>query len=155
MRLFLPLLLLSSTLFAYTVNDTLSEPIQKKLQLDPQKITIVDFFASWCDSCKKEIPHISAINKTLDTSKYAILGIDVDKKYIPMLVKVSDQFLKSENEELVMESVTRLEVKDDGVEVSTFFEDPKFVPGVQVQVIDFLGGKVFLGKTQDSQCLAS
>ncbi|RUM62464.1 MAG: TlpA family protein disulfide reductase [Sulfurimonas sp.] len=80
MRLFLPLLLLSSALFAYTVNDTLSEPIQKKLQLDPQKITIVDFFASWCDSCKKEIPHISAINKTLDTGKYEILGIDVDKK---------------------------------------------------------------------------
>ncbi len=50
-------------------------------------------------------------------------------------------------EELVMESVTRLEVKDGGVEVSTFFEEPKFVPGVQVQTIDFLGGKVFLGKT--------
>ena len=55
---------------------------------------------------------------------------------------------KDEKEELVMESVTRLEVKDDGVEVSTFFEDPKFVPGVHVQVIDFLGGKVFLGKTR-------
>ncbi len=49
-------------------------------------------------------------------------------------------------EELVMESVTRLEVKDGGVEVSTFFEEPKFVHGVQVQTIDFLGGKVFLEK---------
>ena len=54
---------------------------------------------------------------------------------------------ENEEEELVMESVTRLEVKDGGVEVSTFFEEPKFVPGVQVQTIDFLGGKVFLGKT--------
>ncbi len=51
---------------------------------------------------------------------------------------------ENEKEELVMESVTRLEVKDGGVEVSTFFEEPKFVPGVQVQTIDFLGGKVFL-----------
>lgn len=57
---------------------------------------------------------------------------------------------EDENEELVMESVTRLEVKNDGVEVSTFFEDPKFVQGVQVQVIDFLGGKVFLGKVRES-----
>ena len=51
----------------------------------------------------------------------------------------------NEKEELVMESVTRLEVRDNGVEVSTFFEEPLFVPGVQVQSIDFLGGKVFLG----------
>ena len=51
----------------------------------------------------------------------------------------------NEKEELVMESVTKLEVRDNGVEVSTFFEEPLFVPGVQVQSIDFLGGKVFLG----------
>lgn len=50
-----------------------------------------------------------------------------------------------DSEELVMESVTRLEVKKNGVEVSTFFEEPKFVPGVSVKSIDFLGGKVFLG----------
>lgn len=54
---------------------------------------------------------------------------------------------EGDKEELVMESVTRLEVKDGGVEVSTFFEDPKFVPAVQVRTIDFLGGKVFLKQT--------
>ncbi len=47
-------------------------------------------------------------------------------------------------DELVMESVTRLEVKNNGVEVNTFFEDPKFVSDVRVKEIDFLGGKVFL-----------
>ncbi len=51
----------------------------------------------------------------------------------------------NDEEELVMESVTRLVVKDKGVEVSTFFEEPKFVPDVVVLSIDFLGGKVFLG----------
>jgi predicted RNA-binding protein len=55
---------------------------------------------------------------------------------------------ENEKEELVMESVTRLEVRDNGVEVSTFFEEPLFVPDVQVQSIDFLGGKVFLGRAQ-------
>ena len=49
-----------------------------------------------------------------------------------------------EKEELVMESVVRLVVKDNGVEVSTFFEEPVFVADVKVQEIDFLGGKVFL-----------
>jgi predicted RNA-binding protein len=55
--------------------------------------------------------------------------------------------VKTENdqEELIMESVTRLEVRDNGVEVNTFFEEPRFVPDVKVKSIDFLGGKVFLG----------
>ncbi|AGF78198.1 putative RNA-binding protein [Desulfocapsa sulfexigens DSM 10523] len=52
-----------------------------------------------------------------------------------------------EKEELVMESVTRLEVRDGGVEVSTFFEEPRFVSDVEVQTIDFLGGKVLLKQT--------
>lgn len=54
---------------------------------------------------------------------------------------------EQDKEKLVMESVTRLEVTAEGVEVNTFFEDPEFVSGVQVQSIDFLGGKVLLGKT--------
>lgn len=49
-----------------------------------------------------------------------------------------------DKEELVMESVTMLEVKGTGVEVSTFFEEPKFVADASVSRIDFLGGKVFL-----------
>ncbi len=80
MRLFLLLLFLTTSLFAYTTNDTLSQAMQQKLQLDADKITIVDFFASWCSSCKKEIPHISKINETLDKDHYEIIGIDVDKK---------------------------------------------------------------------------
>lgn len=51
------------------------------------------------------------------------------------------------DQELVLESVTRLEVKANGVEVSTFFEEPEFVSGVRVQEIDFLGGKVLLERT--------
>jgi predicted RNA-binding protein len=60
------------------------------------------------------------------------------------MCQMSVLVLENEKEQLVMESVTRLEVKDGGVEVSTFFEEPKFVPEVRVQEIDFLGGKVFL-----------
>lgn len=64
------------------------------------------------------------------------------------MCQMSVVVVKKEQEELVMESVTRLEVKEGGVEVSTFFEEPKFVSGVQVQGIDFLGGKVFLGSLE-------
>ncbi len=49
-----------------------------------------------------------------------------------------------EEEKVVMESTVRLVVKNNGVELSTFFEEPVFVADVQVEEIDFLGGKVFL-----------
>jgi len=52
---------------------------------------------------------------------------------------------KNDKEELIMESVIRLDVKGNGIEVATFFEEPRFVPDVVVQSIDFLGGKVVLG----------
>ncbi len=46
--------------------------------------------------------------------------------------------------ETVLESVTALEVTKDGVVLSTFFEAPVTVAGVQVKSIDFLGGSVVL-----------
>ncbi len=47
-------------------------------------------------------------------------------------------------QELVMEDVTQLEVAEDGIKVSTFFEEPKIVSGAVVKTIDFLSGQVTL-----------
>ncbi len=79
MRFALVLSLIMTSLFAYGENDTISQEMQQKLQLQSEKITIIDFFASWCGSCKKEIPYISKVNKSLDKNKYEIIGIGVDK----------------------------------------------------------------------------
>jgi predicted RNA-binding protein len=50
-------------------------------------------------------------------------------------------------EEKLMDNVTSLEVTQDGVVLSTFFEEPKSVPDVVITRIDFLGGKVILGRS--------
>ena len=47
-------------------------------------------------------------------------------------------------QELVMEDVTKLEVTEDGVRVSTFFEEPKIVSGAAVNTIDFTSGILIL-----------
>ena len=47
-------------------------------------------------------------------------------------------------EESIMNNVTLLEVTDDGVLVSTLFEEPKLVKSARVKNIDFLNGKVTL-----------
>ena len=58
---------------------------------------------------------------------------------------------KDGKQETVMESITALEVVDDGVVLSTFFEDPKRIAGVAIQRIDFLGGAVVLKGSTDNQ----
>ena len=47
-------------------------------------------------------------------------------------------------QENIMENVTNLEVTNEGVLVSAFFEAPKLVKSARVKSIDFLGGTVTL-----------
>jgi len=71
--------LLSVSSFAYQKGDTVDIALQKQLHMVKDKIYIIDFFASWCSSCKKEIPLISKVNKKIDPTHVEIIGIDVDK----------------------------------------------------------------------------
>lgn len=50
-----------------------------KLTLSPNKTYMLDFFASWCVSCEKEIPVLSKINDKLKKQDIELIGIDVDK----------------------------------------------------------------------------
>ncbi len=67
------------SLFAYQKGDTVDMSLQKHMGMKTDKIYIIDFFASWCTSCKKEIPLISKANTTLNKDNVEIIGIDVDK----------------------------------------------------------------------------
>ncbi len=65
--------LLSSYIFAYNVGDSIDSALVEKLSLQNDKVYVLNFFASWCRSCKKELP----IMNTLD--KKNIIGINIDK----------------------------------------------------------------------------
>ena len=79
MKLITLLFLLSSLLFSYNKGDEVNPALLKTLGMNHNKIYIVDFFASWCGSCEKEIPYISKVNNQVDKSKVEIIGVDVDK----------------------------------------------------------------------------
>jgi len=49
----------------------------------------------------------------------------------------------------IMDSVTQLEVKGNGVILNTFFEEPLEVSGVVISSIDFLGGAVVLSPSKE------
>jgi predicted RNA-binding protein len=52
--------------------------------------------------------------------------------------------VKNGEEELLVENVTKLEVLDDGLKISSLFEGTKELVGVAIRSIDFTGGKVYL-----------
>ncbi len=70
------LLFSSMSLLALETGDSLSQNIQNNLKLEADKVYVIDFFASWCKSCKKELPLIANIynDKTVE-----VIGINVDK----------------------------------------------------------------------------
>jgi len=55
---------------------------------------------------------------------------------------------KEGQQELVMEDVAHLEVVEDGIKISTLFEEPKLITGVEIKTIDFLSGKTTLLEKQ-------
>ena len=73
-------LLLLTNLFGFQKGDTISKDMAAYIGCNDNKVYLIDFFASWCGSCKKEIPLISKANKLIDKTKVQIIGIDVDKK---------------------------------------------------------------------------
>jgi len=78
-KIIISIVLLSNMLFAINVGDKISDNLQKELNIKDNKIYVIDFFASWCVSCKIELPLISEVNNNIDKSKYKIIGINVDE----------------------------------------------------------------------------
>ena len=66
-----------------------------------------------------------------------------------MMCQMSVVLEKDALTEMVMENASLLEVTDDGVQISSLFDPPVTLSGVQVAKIDFMNGKVFLENTND------
>jgi len=71
------LLFSSVTIMALETGESVPQNIQEKLKLESDKVYVVDFFASWCKSCKKELPLISNI---YNDKVAEVIGINVNKK---------------------------------------------------------------------------
>jgi thiol-disulfide isomerase/thioredoxin len=70
---------MTTLLLGYQKGDAVSKDIVEKLGLKKEKIYVVDFFASWCGSCKKEMPHLSQASERANKRKIEFIGIDVDE----------------------------------------------------------------------------
>ena len=71
--------LIGISLFSYEVRDKIRPETVAQLKLKRDKIYVIDFFASWCTSCKHELPLIEKLNRQIEHEKIEILGVDVDE----------------------------------------------------------------------------
>ena len=78
-KIFLILFISTITLIALESGDILPPLATEKLSLQNDKVYIIDFFASWCHSCEKELPLINKLNSTIDKNTTEIIGVDVDE----------------------------------------------------------------------------
>ncbi len=68
-----------SSLWAYQPGDVVSPEVGQKLGLQSDKTYVIDFFASWCISCKHELPMIEKLSRALHTKNIEVIGVDVDE----------------------------------------------------------------------------
>lgn len=73
-------LFFTSCIFALNVGDKVPNDVLNTLKTN-KKIIVLDFFASWCASCKIEIPEINkSLNKiNSNSSEIILINIDDDK----------------------------------------------------------------------------
>lgn len=64
--------------WALKPGDAVDAALLARLRIDPAKVTVIDFFAEWCSSCRKELPLISALHGRSDAAKVDFVGIDTD-----------------------------------------------------------------------------
>lgn len=73
------LMLTTALLFGLKIGEAVDKQTLQELGLIEDKVYVVSFFASWCSSCKKELPILCQLHEQSETYNFSIVGIDVDK----------------------------------------------------------------------------
>lgn len=68
---------LATLAFSFELNDKIDTKILDQINAT-NDIAVIDFFASWCVSCKKELPLINKLANQM--SGVSFVGVDVDEQ---------------------------------------------------------------------------
>jgi peroxiredoxin len=73
----------------FTLTDLAGKPL--KLSEFQGKVVILDFWATWCGPCVKEIPHFNELSAEYGDTGLVILGISVDRDGKPAVNKFKEK----------------------------------------------------------------
>ncbi len=73
--------------------DTHDKNIQLSEFIKGNKLTLVDFWASWCGPCRAENPNVLQLYKEYQDKGFAIIGVSIDKKKEDWLKAIEDDQL--------------------------------------------------------------
>ena len=77
---------------AFKTTDLAGKAVELKDYRD--KIVLVDFFASWCEPCRAEMPNLIKLYDKYHDRGFEVLGISLDKKLNDAQEYVKDQGIK-------------------------------------------------------------
>jgi thiol-disulfide isomerase/thioredoxin len=93
------------------------------------KVVLLNFWATWCVPCRKEIPELVEINSELNGKKFLMIGVSVDQG--PNIINKVNLFIEQMN-------IDYLNILDDGRLVNQFGS----ISGVPTTILIDKEGKV-------------
>ena len=65
---------------------TLSDIDGKKVPLSSfhGKLVVLNVWATWCPPCRKELPSLQRLSRTLDAQRFAVVGLSLDQDEVAM-----------------------------------------------------------------------
>lgn len=64
--------------FAETIPQLTGKQLLDMIRADKGKLIFLNFFATWCPPCRKEIPEIIALRQQTKTEQLTIIGLSLD-----------------------------------------------------------------------------
>ncbi len=78
------------------------EPVKK---FEPDKVYVVEFWATWCGPCIQSMPHLSAVQKEYKDKGVTVIGTDVSedvggREYTPETLTKVEDFVKQQGDRM-------------------------------------------------------